>query len=242
VHAPRLIEMAVLFDLPSVVGLAVDAGWKPETKLPGGATLGTLARLSGAVGVETLLAGRGGAAWRATAPPLVAGKTEQPPDTRVPTEGPPALDVEMELIIGESGAVLAARPIACPDGRLAVSCIQTLSTWRFAPPTRGGQPVAVRVTQVFAFPALTSTPIDRAFVDAPPIPITRWIPPGNGGEVRLVCIVDPTGHASDFSLYDRKDEVLARQAAEFAPEWAFTPAILRGARVPVRVEVTVPFR
>ena len=32
------------------------------------------------------------------------------------------------------------------------AAVDALSRWRFQPPTRGGRPVAVRVTQEFVFP------------------------------------------------------------------------------------------
>ena len=145
-HGPRVLEAAVIFDLVPIVRQAVAAGWKPEAKLPGGATIGALARLAGAVRVEKMLATINSRPWPGTsleiAPsaeldtPPKAIHTEPPPDTRVQVEGPAAQKVQIELIIDDTGAVVASRPIVCPDGLLASGCIQTMRRWRFLPPTR----------------------------------------------------------------------------------------------------------
>ncbi len=255
-HAARLIEAAVMLDVPSVVQRAVAEGWRWEEPLPGGAMVAKLAKLAGATDVLKLLEADESAnsataadtvAWCPVDQldgPLIQLREIKPPDVTDHSEGRGEQRAEVELLINETGRVVGTRILSCPDGRLALGCIETLRHWRFSPPTRRTAPVATQVRQTIVFPVPPEIPLGRAFVDVPPWPITRWLPSAGpwdaAGDVRVGCVVDREGHAEELRVLDAQDARHARTGANAAPEWAFTPGWLRGAPVRTRTEFAVP--
>jgi uncharacterized protein len=252
-YAPRLIEAAVMLDLPEIVERAFDEEWAAEAVLPGGASVVRLARLAGATEVQKLLARAAPGSDATTTAVVLPGELDrmpelmreaQPPDPTDYSEGAGEQRVDIELVIDEAGRVVGSKLQQCPGGHLAVACIETVRTWQFEPPRRAGVPVATRVTRSITFPVPQNVVIDRTFLDAPPISITRWIPYAgpyeSAGDVRLQCVIDREGHAGDFRVLEAKDMGHARNAINAAPDWAFTPGMMKGAPVNTRIEIVVP--
>ena len=62
----------------------------------------------------------------------------------------------IEFIIDEKGATRMPVLVSASDPELADRAAEAIRQWQFAPPTRRGRPVAVRVQQAFLFPDVGS--------------------------------------------------------------------------------------
>lgn len=72
-----------------------------------------------------------------------------------PTAGAPAVVARptvIDFIIDETGRPRMPVLVSAPDDAHALSAADALLQWQFAPPTRRGEPTAVRVRQEFRFP------------------------------------------------------------------------------------------
>ena len=85
---------------------------------------------------------------------VIASKSPQPiaPQPTRPSSGRVVLD----FLVDPAGRPRMPVVLASPSDAHAASAVDALSQWRFSPPTRKGEPVAVRVRQEFVFPAEAS--------------------------------------------------------------------------------------
>ncbi len=66
-------------------------------------------------------------------------------------DGPPAGHVLLDFFVDGTGRPRMPIVIRATDPRFAAAATAALEQWRFSPPLRGGQPVAVQVQQEFDF-------------------------------------------------------------------------------------------
>ncbi|HUR56168.1 MAG TPA: energy transducer TonB, partial [Opitutaceae bacterium] len=231
-------------------------GWKPDTRVAGHSAA-WLAAAANATACQQVLGAAGAGQTPTGVPPLVdARQLDGPPtalrgaillDPRELHERDSERKLEIEFIIDAQGRVIAPRVRGVVDPRLAWSALHTLPQWEYRPPLRDGVAVATRVVQEISFPAAPAPIVSWDFVDIAPVPLTRWLgnvsPYGKeSGETRLVCVVDPEGHAADVRVLGAPDAEHARSASLALPDWAFSPGLLNGKAVETRMEIMAPVK
>jgi protein TonB len=166
-----------------------------------------------------------------------AGTTESstPPASTASAQTPPPAPAQDHYIFGE-----AENP-ADETGSCLIGCGDPRQR-PFGGPSDGG-----------AGPGAGSEPADRvlrAGVDVrPPRPLRQPAPEYPelaraarlAGRVRIECMLGPDGRVREARVLE--GPALLREAAlEAVTRWVYTPTLLRGVPVPVRLEVTVDFR
>jgi TonB family protein len=89
-----------------------------------------------------------------TAPRLLRGLSAAELRARYPEAARAArleADVRLELTIDEAGAVTSARVLAPAGGGFDEAAVEAVRAFRFAPATRNGRPLAVRLPWVFKY-------------------------------------------------------------------------------------------
>jgi TonB family protein len=257
-RSDALLAAAVSVDLPDVVLAALRTGTTDEQRARAQAA-NRLVRLLGASACEREL--RASGQWEeGAAPPLVAlhqldavprtVKAPRPIDNADPGERFRHDVVEVELTIDETGAIAGARIRSSPDGRLNLPVLQAVRQWQLSPPQVQGKPARTKIVQAFSFDRTPDVPLDRSFTDAPPYPLTRWIPNlpfyrtgfdgSEAGDVRARCTIGPDGRVEETRIVNAKGEIMAWEAKKALPDWAFTPGVRDGKTVRARTEVLVP--
>ena len=253
------LETAITLDVAPLIKAALADGWTPATKLPGGWLPLQVAELSGAKDCAAVLREAGAPSDFAGAPVVVAAGeldarpklvTARPPmDPRDPDDEYGSETIRVELIIDRDGRTRFARPASRGDALLTASAVQGLTEWTFAPPTRGGQPVAARAAIPVTFPSSSDRAVDALEVDVLPAPVKRAAPmypshlrrAGYAGQVSLRFTVNVEGRPEKIRVHRSTHPDFEASAIDALKQWVFKPAMRDGRPVPMETEVPIVF-
>ena len=258
-RAPVLLEAALKLDLIGPVRAALAAGWSPDTKFRDVWPALAVARACGAKDCATALEQAGAdrslpvvsqlASAREidAAPRLIAGVAAA--DPRDPDTVFPASLVELNIILDGQGRVQFPVVATGADWRLDYAALQAVSSWRFTPVTKGGQPVAVRIKLPMEFPASVSLAIKPEKADLLPVPLKRVAPvyptelsrSGQVGRVNVAFTIDVDGRVRDTRVRLSSHPAFRQPALDAVAKWIFKPGELDGKPVAIRFEQEIVF-
>lgn len=165
----------------------------------------------------------------------------------------------VEILIDEHGNVQLPHVVSATDDAFGYAAVQSVSMWRFAPPTSHGQPVVVRMELpvIFTLPKSDYVPaandvknFKRADMDQLPVPILQTAPQypfdlksnNISGTVMVGLIVDTEGHIRDAHVLKSSGYSQFDQAAiEAISKWVFKPGRKNGQPVNVPMEIPITF-
>jgi TonB family protein len=169
--------------------------------------------------------------------------------------------VTMECTVLPDGTTTDGRILVSLHPELDKEALRSLADWRFAPGTKGGNPVPVSVKIEMTF----TLAADRTAHRGPAIDAPEVLRPGNGvttpvlvhevkpsyvpeamrarvqGSVKLECVVLPDGTVGDVRVVQRLHPQLDGESVRKMQEWTFKPGTKDGVAVPVRIEVEMTF-
>jgi TonB family protein len=258
-RAAALLEAAIKFDLGKVIRAALAAGWSPHTKFRDVWPALAVARACRAkdcaaaleqAGADSTLAGApllASAREIDAAPRLIAGVAAE--DFRDPDTIFPASLVTIDVVLDSQGHLQFPVISTHADWRLDYAAILAVSGWRFTPVTKGGQPVAVRLTLPVEFPASTSLAIKPDKADLLPVPIKRDSPiypdelsrSGQIGRVNVSFTVGADGRVRSPRVRASSHPAFRQPALDAVAKWIFKPGMLDGKPVPIRFEQEIVF-
>jgi TonB family protein len=160
--------------------------------------------------------------------------------------------VTVRLIVDETGAVTAARPVDEPDAAFVESAVAAVKSWKFIPATERGEPVACCLETLVAYsPAVGQQkpspipPAEQSFAAAPrSAPVMLRSPPGDypealvdrmiPGVVRFTCTVLADGKVVQPRVRAASHADFVLPALRSLQNWEFKPAMMGD--LPVRAE------
>jgi ankyrin repeat protein len=236
----RVLEAAIAQDMVDVVvALAGDvpAGQSP---MLGGWSATALADACGATKTASALREKYGAGG--SSPLFVEAKAlDQPPAlTRsTPIEGTNVLGrrkLRVSVVIDPEGRIRAPHFIDRPDVDDSGAILGALAGWRFAPPTRQGNPVATRVVLPLQIGVEDRSFFDVDRVEEPPILLNdaETIAPDSSGGLAVKVVVNAQGLVREARVIGAKPE---HPCLAQIRQWRFSPARHKG--VPVTVSMVV---
>lgn len=254
------IEGVLTMDLPAALERAFEGGWTPRARLDGRWPLLRVAQLMGASACRDWLLAAGAPIEDATDGPEFASAAQLDerlrPTRIVAAEDPRSTRsrhgearVELSLVIDDQGRVRFARVVAAEDEALAGPALAAVQQWRFEPPRRGGEPVAVWARLPVAFPDYRSRVLEMELLDTAPKPIRQVAPrypdelarSGVQGRVELSFVVDREGKVRDVSVALSSNPAFEAPAMEAIAQWEFEPGAIDGRPVETRMRLPMRF-
>jgi TonB family protein len=159
--------------------------------------------------------------------------------------GPRAIMVE--AVIGASGAVKSAAPVAEVEQPFAAAAVASVRQWGFAPARRGGQPVEATVQVPVVF--LPAADVDAPRLSVQPKPIFQAKPvypfpmraAGIHGEVLIGFVIGVEGRVREAFVIRSSHPGFDESAVEAVEKWRFEPGRVNERPVNVRMQVPIVF-
>ncbi len=258
-HISPITESLLRGDQAELLAQLLQDGLPADFKGTGGWPLRRLAQLAKAERCVAIL-DEAGAKWDERVPDVFVRGSEIDPGLKFLSGRPPA-DPRPEQLAAK-GAVLKVRVLVdskgqacftlideCVDPLLCLGLFDTVDTWRFTPPTRGGKPVATWVQREIKFPSAKERREARPVADQMPQPI-RQVPPeyptsarmrGQTAQVLLAFTVDEKGEVINARVVRTSGIEFNKPALDCVKQWKFKPGKAKGVPVPVDMQVPIFF-
>jgi protein TonB len=256
-----IVENALRSDIVEPVEAALKDEWPADTKLAGVWPALTVARVFGAARCEqALLAAGANPAAEGPMPVVAVKELDAKPtfvrraEARDPREEDGAYPngkARVDCLIDAEGRPLFAKATLASDPRLGPAAVDIVTRSRFAPPTKGGQPVAVRVAVPVAFEGSSAKSVAFEELDKRPEVISHAEPvfpfylkkAGIEGCARLEFTVMTDGTARDIAVVEASHPAFRDAAKEALARWRFKPGELNGRPVnTMRVQQIMNFK
>jgi TonB family protein len=253
------LDAVLRFDLADGLAPLVHTGWLPDHPFAGRWPVLQVAEIYEAKACLEVLRAVAPADQRvsfvslekksALSEPPHLTRAPRPSDPRPEEEEAPPADVEVEVVVDQSGEVVFPRILSTPDPRLVPAAIEELNRLRFSPPKKEGQPVATRLRATLPFSNQHWEIYDSKAVDELPQLKKSVVPHypeflrrgGGSGTVELEFVVDTEGRVRDIMVMRTAHPAFAEAATDAIRQWVFTPGRMNGRAVNIRMAITIPF-
>lgn len=240
-QSAALLEAAIRLDVPQPLSRAIDQGWPPESTFSGIWPALRVAEILGAEKCAQVLRDAGATADRNRPFPVVAVedldaapvalKKEPPLDPRPPDEIFEEQEVRAEFLIDAFGRTLFPKILECPDPRLASEAARSILGWRFSPPRKSGEKVAVMISSIVSFPSSRDRIFSIDEIEQPPQLTTTLVPSypaeladGKRGRVVLEFVINREGRAEEITPVSSSGDVFTKAAVQLLSQTTFVPA------------------
>lgn len=252
-----LLTMAVRLDVAEAVDAALKQGWPARSTLAGVWPATRVAQVFRSHRVLELLLAAGApppsddqptalVTLRELDEPLALARQTPMNDPRESHEVFPEQRVLVQFLIDAQGRPLFPAAPDVEDRRIGRAAIEGLLEWRFAPPRRNGQPVAVRATVPLVFPGSDKRAFDLARLDQAPVPLKQPAPvfplalkrQGIQGRAEIGFIVGTDGKTLEHYVIHATHPAFGEAAMEAIKQWVFKPGSIDG--TPVNTNMRQP--
>lgn len=252
----EFMEAAIALDMQDVVARGVEAGWDPVTLFYGRWPAWRVAELYNATTTAAWLKERAPAGM----PPALVGGSEVEAKPRIrkafTLDDPRDADenygearLEVSGVIDEEGRLRFPIITGTLDKRLVFVALQTLPQWEFAPATKGGQAVNLRISLPVVFPASSERAYGVRELDVIPKVIKQTSPvypfhlrkSGYMGQVLLSFVVNQDGRTANIRVVRSSHPQFEAAAIAALAQWVFTPGKRGGQTVRTRMVVPIVF-